>query len=264
MLNVIKITALKKVLKDALMIRRVTKTPVIGNDLLNSVLLAYKAKPISLKTMQGERFVIGKIEFDLFLTSSALEFTLIKNGNLTNVIPLSNNPIKHIDKILAKQNGVALEGKGNIYLVSDGKNTKIGATTYNPTKRLNELQVGNAKKLTLIGSYQVERRIATESMLHDTYQDQNIRGEWFSLSDNDIVDILSKRTESSVNGEYQVLTAKDVDRLSGSIKRFLDDKAIQMDISVNRHGNRMKTCDKYGAYFDIDNSVLAHVQCVSI
>lgn len=113
-----------------------------------------------------------------------------------------------IDKFLSKKNGVSLEGKGFIYLVSDGINTKIGATTYNPVKRLNELQVGNAKELTLIGSYAVERRIATESLLHETYRHKNIRGEWFKLSGQDIVDIINNRVQSSNNNTYQVLKSK--------------------------------------------------------
>lgn len=128
-------------------------------------------------------------------------------------IKITQNFLKEVDSMMSKFLGKSLEGKGHIYLVSDGENTKIGATTYNPEKRLNELQVGNAKKLTLIGSYQVGRRIATESLLHASYGAKNIRGEWFKLSGNDVVDILNNRTQSSNNEEYQTLTAYEASSL---------------------------------------------------
>jgi len=267
--KLIELSALKLCLIEASKIRAVTNSKVIGNELLNSVLLSMsRSTQINLKTMQGERFAIGEFVFDLFLTSYALKFIQIKNGEPIDSVSLSRNPVKHIDKILAKQNGVVLEGKGYIYLVSDGKNTKIGATTYNPTKRLNELQVGNAKKLTLIGSYQVERRIATESLLHSAYGSKNIRGEWFSLSGQDIVGILSNRMQSSVNSEYQVLTSKDANRISLSIDSLFHEKAKQMKVSLERLDKKLRLCDKYAMFlqknkeapYELLDLVLAHAQ----
>ena len=152
---------------------------------------------------------------DCFFVSGKLKINIISRS--------AEDSLLIIDKALAKQNGITLEGKGFIYLVSDGENTKIGATTYNPIKRLNELQVGNAKKLMLIGSYAVERRIATESLLHDKYSKKNIRGEWFGLSGYDIIEIINNRMQSSTNNKYQVLTSRNAQRIEDSLGTVYSD-----------------------------------------
>lgn len=121
-----------------------------------------------------------------------------------------------IDKYMLKILGLSMEGKGYIYLVSDGEYTKIGATTYNPRKRLNELQVGNAKKLTLIDSYRAERRISTEKLLHKKYSSKHIRGEWFSLSAIDISEILNNRIQSSNNDEYSLINQDIIDAIGNA------------------------------------------------
>jgi hypothetical protein len=159
---------------------------------------------------------LSLVSASILMRESTCEFEF--KGKLIKLSSTDLDSCVHIiDNFLAKQSGVAIEGKGYIYLVSDGENTKIGATTYNPTKRLNELQAGNAKKLTLVGSYQVERRIATEALLHEIYADKIIRGEWFKLSGQDIVDILNKRMQSSVNNDYRVLTTKQAGEIMSVI-----------------------------------------------
>lgn len=239
----------KELLRTASIYRKELNIPVIMSDLLTSIENFCKTSTKGECNMNGR---IIKVDcgyvFSLFIKDSKIIFKEINNNKYGITRYISKNALLSIDGILAKQKRVSLEGKGHIYLVSDGKNTKIGATTYNPTKRLNELQVGNAKKLTLIGSYQVERRIATESLLHKNYQDKNIRGEWFNLSGQDIVDILNNRTQSSVNSKYQVLTAKDVMSISSAVNSLCDERNAQLSISNERTNNRATTSDRFCFY----------------
>jgi hypothetical protein len=72
-----------------------------------------------------------------------------------------------------------------IYFITDGEYVKIGFTDQNDiTNRLNALQIGNARKLRLLGCIEGGRE--TESVLHNVFQGFRVRGEWFlmSLPDN--------------------------------------------------------------------------------
>jgi len=136
--------------------------------------------------------------------------------DLGKVIKLKKNFLTHIDDILAKHFGRVLEGRGKIYLISDGEYTKIGATTYDVEKRRNELQTGNAKKLDILGSYNAQRRIATERMLHKRYADKNVLGEWFRLEQDDIYKVLNTREQASENQDFKILTNTDATLLTSN------------------------------------------------
>lgn len=131
---------------------------------------------------------------------------------------LSEATIAQIEKRLAKESGHKLDEPGCVYLVSDGEFTKIGATSYAVSKRLNELQVGNAKPLTLIGWYEVQNKISTEAHLHDRYKSKNVRGEWFNLTQMDVYEILSSRLDVINRDRFFKLTAADEESLLDAAK----------------------------------------------
>lgn len=114
-----------------------------------------------------------------------------------------------IEKELAKTNGHRLDEPGCIYLVTDGKYTKIGGTSYAVRKRLNELQVGNAKKLKLVGSYKVQHKISTEGSLHSDFAGKRVLGEWFLLDEMDVYKILSERKDVINNSKFSGLGASE-------------------------------------------------------
>jgi len=70
-----------------------------------------------------------------------------------------------------------------VYLISDGRRTKIGISVDPPT-RLEMLQVGSAEPLTLLhcwpGSYEQEGEIQKR------YRHKYVRGEWFDLDASEI------------------------------------------------------------------------------
>lgn len=74
-----------------------------------------------------------------------------------------------------------------VYLISDGRRTKIGISVDPPT-RLEMLQVGSAEPLTLLhcwlGSYEQEVE------LQRRYAHKHVRGEWFDLDAQEIATIV--------------------------------------------------------------------------
>ena len=74
-----------------------------------------------------------------------------------------------------------------VYLISDNNYTyKIGISN-NPEKRVKTLQTGNDNKLKIVHKILCENFNDVESALHNKYQFLRINGEWFELSDDDVI-----------------------------------------------------------------------------
>lgn len=63
---------------------------------------------------------------------------------------------------------------------------KIGVTTGNPQSRLQALQTGLPFDLELEYAVQVPDIYREEALLHETYKDNHLRGEWFNLTDTEL------------------------------------------------------------------------------
>ena len=100
---------------------------------------------------------------------------------------------KEIENFFYKNENKTSDKKGSIYLITDGKYTKIGATSYNVKKRLNELQTGNAKELNIIYEYKVKNKLSTEKFLHEKFKEKQVLGEWFNLKYEDIQYIIKNK-----------------------------------------------------------------------
>ena len=78
----------------------------------------------------------------------------------------------------------------NVYLISSGedenKRYKIGITKNPPLVRLKQLSTGNSEKMEIVHVFQSKWATKLESILHRTYQIDNIRGEWFKLSQKQV------------------------------------------------------------------------------
>lgn len=81
------------------------------------------------------------------------------------------------------------EIKNVIYFISDGDSVKVGKSKF-PLNRIVELQVGNPRKLIMLAIFPCIKREADEweKTFHEWFKDKRIRGEWFSLTDEDIED----------------------------------------------------------------------------
>lgn len=75
-----------------------------------------------------------------------------------------------------------------VYFVTERKNAviKIGVSTQ-IRKRLAQLQTANAYELELMGWVVSEDDYRTEKALHQKYESQRERGEWFSISQDDVL-----------------------------------------------------------------------------
>jgi hypothetical protein len=80
----------------------------------------------------------------------------------------------------------------HIYLVCSEiggqKLHKIGYTRRTIEKRIKEFKTGNASDIYLVDSFQSEWGTKIESQLHRIYKSKKIGGEWFDLSEDDIID----------------------------------------------------------------------------
>jgi len=76
------------------------------------------------------------------------------------------------------------DNKPKVYFVTDGEYIKIGFTSGPVKQRLADLQVGNARELTVIGWYYAPP--IHEDRLHARFKYLHVRGEWFK-NDLDII-----------------------------------------------------------------------------
>jgi hypothetical protein len=192
---------------------------------------------------------IGGYRYVIFISDKSpdeIRIEQVDDGSedwYTGVSVKLNNDSKFIfnfDKWLSKLNNVGLDGKGFIYLVSDGHYTKIGATSYNVKKRLNELQTGNAKKLKIIDSYRVDHKITTERYLHEMFSEKRVLGEWFMLNDVDIHAILSNRYDIKKKNIFSFFTGNDVDYLKIIMTSHYADYNHKYQKMIKREFNKLQ------------------------
>lgn len=88
-----------------------------------------------------------------------------------------------------------------IYFVTDGEYLKIGYTDNDVESRISALQIGNARKLKLIGVIDGNRD--DEATLHYVFRGLRVSGEWFSCGFFDENDSVDKLKESNVVKSYQ-------------------------------------------------------------
>lgn len=161
------------------------------------------------------------------------------------------------EKLIESQN--IKNKKGFIYLVSDGTYTKIGATSYNPRKRLLELQTGNAKKLNIIGYYPAEYLNITEKIIQNEYVEFNILNEWFKLKDSHIKNILDKKYSYKLDRKVKMISNASLINIMEAqlflLKETCDYKNKKLNRCMSKNTNntnnikrasRIFTKDKYG------------------
>ncbi len=63
---------------------------------------------------------------------------------------------------------------------------KIGYTTRNIDKRIDEVQTGNPKKIEMIELFETKHHVKLEGWMHRLYAPKRLEGEWFELTSEDI------------------------------------------------------------------------------
>lgn len=77
---------------------------------------------------------------------------------------------------------------GYIYIFSAKNLFKIG-TSKDVNKRLRAINAASGYNITLLCKYKVDDAYITERYLHNKYSSKRHHGEWFNLSESDIIDI---------------------------------------------------------------------------
>jgi hypothetical protein len=80
--------------------------------------------------------------------------------------------------VLRDARGAIAGNQGYVYCITDGEYLKIGYST-KPEARIAELQTGNARALSLVGT--IPGTLEDEAAMHVKYQRQNVLAEWFRL-----------------------------------------------------------------------------------
>jgi hypothetical protein len=74
-----------------------------------------------------------------------------------------------------------------VYLISDGSKQKIGFTRKKIEERIKQLKTGNSQDLMILGVFESRWGTKIESLLHKKYQYKKVSGEWFNLTEEDIM-----------------------------------------------------------------------------
>lgn len=123
--------------------------------------------------------------------------------------------------------------RGMVYLISDGKYTKIGMTSIGASVRLKSLQIGNARELKIIGEYFTKNRNVEESRLHKKYFNKRMQGEWFDLSDIDILDIINTGISEYKEEELIKLDEMELSSLASFCRKIKIEFALYAKYSAD-------------------------------
>jgi len=136
----------------------------------------------------------------LFLNQNGL---YANSKELSDKIRLYQECLKDIDDDLIFENNIAIitsrkkdekrkklnnddRKSGYVYLIKCQKYYKIGCAT-NVSNRMNVFTVEMPFKFKLIKKWKADNMYISEKLLHKKYKDKKVNGEWFNLTDNDIV-----------------------------------------------------------------------------
>lgn len=97
--------------------------------------------------------------------------------------------------------------KGIVYLICDPYRNlyKIGVTKNKCSRRMKQLQTGNATELQIITYYETNFPYRLESMLHNFLSHKNILNEWYDLDSEDVRNF----NETCARYEYTIEMLKD-------------------------------------------------------
>jgi hypothetical protein len=76
-----------------------------------------------------------------------------------------------------------------VYLIKCGEYIKIGITKNSVNSRVSSMQTGNPYPIEHVFSICTPKYKEVEAELHDIYKNKRYQGEWFLLSDDDILEL---------------------------------------------------------------------------
>lgn len=176
-----------------------------GKRKLTWVVLAKKhnVSKVMLSRVSSIRKYSTDDEFDIFLECMRSEDTvMLSNGT-------SSHNIDHIALILREGNKIVGKGKvatttnirsdrSSVYLLKSAGYYKVGVTLDSSIqRRIAQLQIGNPFTIELVAKTgTIHNAYGIEKSLHSKFKDNRVRGEWFSLSDEELEVVLNTLQEA--------------------------------------------------------------------
>ena len=135
--------------------------------------------------------------------------------------------------------------RGYTYLITNGREYKIGITTKTPVSRVAELQTGSPTKISISGYSYNSNALAMEIELHNMFAGKRLEGEWFALNDVDVA-IIHHHFETNHLDEYLApLSARGVEEKRKEKEREAERKRQQELEALRREVAKKKRKDKY-------------------
>ncbi len=102
---------------------------------------------------------------------------------------------------------------GYVYLMTNGREYKIGLTASEPDNRRKQLQTGNSSKIELVSYVLCKNMEALENKLHKEFTSTRQIGEWFSLNDDDLYTVFESFKIECINEDMSLIPdiRKDID-----------------------------------------------------
>jgi predicted GIY-YIG superfamily endonuclease len=90
-----------------------------------------------------------------------------------------------------------------VYLIvnEEGK-YKIGFTERKTEKRIKELQTGSHSLMTVVQEYETDNARQIETIMHRFMRSKKINGEWFELTNEDVLNFKDKCAQIDTNIKY--------------------------------------------------------------
>ena len=130
--------------------------------------------------------------------------------------------------------------RGYTYLITNGKEYKIGITTKTPVSIVAELQTGSPTKITISGYSYNSNALEMEQWLHLKFSNKRLEGEWFALNDDDVA-IIHYHFETNHLDEYLApLSARGVEAKRKEDKEKAKREIIYKDIQAKEREQKEK------------------------
>lgn len=112
-----------------------------------------------------------------------------------------------------------------VYVVGDGKYSKIGFTSKSVQARVQSLQTGNPKELVLVGCWPCYRE--GEQSAHRFFRRYKAKGEWFLLDELRVCEILKEKYIDKCGWGYFNFTLEELYEGHFDKSHPLPDKSLE-------------------------------------
>lgn len=102
---------------------------------------------------------------------------------------------------IAQQN----DYRGYVYFISDGTAVKIGVSRSYATTRICTLQMGNPRQLQMVSAIPANDPEGLESSIHRYLDENHIRGEWYSMTEEDLAWVRKRFPPANIPGFAAVM-----------------------------------------------------------